>query len=99
MENMVDFTSLIFPLIFIGFLTEAVTEIVKQYFLNQNSKDKFLPFVSLVIALLLTFAMNVSIFESSQTFAYYLGVVVCALVASRGSSYVHNFFDKLPKRS
>lgn len=96
MNNMVDITILIIPLVFIGFLTETIVEIIKDYFFKTKKGKKYLSVVSLLTALLLCFAMGVSLFEPDNIVPYYIGMVICGVVASRGSNYVHNFFDRAP---
>ena len=99
MNNMVDIAIIIIPLIFIGFLTETVVEIIKDYFFKEKKGKKTLSLVSLLTALLLCFAMGISLFESEDPVAYYIGMVICGFVASRGSAYVHNFFDRVPTKN
>ena len=95
MENLTDISQLLFSLVLVGFLTEAVVEILKTYlFKGEAAKYTFL--ASLIIGLVLCFALQVSLFEPDNVIAYYIGIVICGLVASRGSNYVHNFLDTMP---
>lgn len=99
MENMVDITTLLFTLVLVGFLAEAVVEIIKDYFFKSKKSAKYLALVSLLTSALLCFSLKVSLFEPDNASAYYIGMVICALVASRGSNYVHNFLGKIPTKA
>ena len=99
MENMVDITTLLFTLVFVGFLTEAVVEILKGYFFKSKKSAGYLALVSLLTAAILCFSLKVSLFEPTDAAPYYVGMVICALVASRGSNYVHNFLGKIPLKT
>ena len=98
MEGMVDIATLLFTLVLVGFLTEAVVEILKDYFFKTKKSKKHLALVSLVTSTLLCFSFKVSLFEPDSISSYYIGMVVCAIVASRGSNYVHDFVGKIPTK-
>lgn len=98
MENLVDIGTLLVTLVLVGFLTETVVEIAKNYLMRSKSSQVYINVVSLVTAMVLCFALQVSLFESTDTVAYYIGVVICGLVASRGSNYVHNFLGEMPQK-
>lgn len=98
MENLVDIGALLVSLVLVGFLTETAVEIVKNYFFIGKTAQKYVPILSLVVALALSFALQVSLFEPTDKVAYYIGIVICGLVASRGSNYVHNFLGEVPQK-
>lgn len=97
MENLVDISTLLVSLVLVGFLTETVVEISKNFFGAKSSKT-YITIVSLLTAMILCFALQVSLFESTDAVPYYIGIVICGLVASRGSNYVHNFLGEMPQK-
>lgn len=99
MEQLVNIGELLFTLVLVGFLTETVVEILKTYVFKTSKSASYLFFISLVVGLLLVFALQVSIFEKDNLFAFYVGMVICGLVASRGSNYVHNWLGNIPIRN
>jgi uncharacterized protein YacL len=98
MNFLTDISALILTLVLIGFLTETLVEILKQFVIKQKMSAMFVYTLSIVIGLVLAFALQVSLFTKENAFAYYVGVVICGLVASRGSNYVHNFIGNMPKK-
>jgi uncharacterized protein YacL len=95
---LVDSSVLLPALLVIAFLTETIVEILKQFVIRIKMSALFVYFISIVVGLLLAFALHVSLFIKEDLFAYYIGVVICGLVASRGANYVHNFLINLPKK-
>lgn len=99
MNNLVDIGTLVVSLVLVGFLTETAVEIVKTYFFRTKASQNYVFLVSLVVAMVLCFALQVSLFEPTDQVAYYIGIVICGLVASRGSNYVHNFLGNVPQKT
>ena len=99
MNNIVDISTLLVSLVLVGFLTETAVEIVKTSFFSAKTHTKYITIVSLVVAFVLCFALQVSLFEPADQVAYYIGIVICGLVASRGSNYVHNFLGNIPQKN
>lgn len=98
MDQLVNIGELLGTLILIGFLTETVVEILKTYVFSTTKRAEYLFLVSLIIGFLLVFALQVSLFEPDNVVAYYVGMVICGLVASRGSNYVHNWLGNIPAK-
>lgn len=98
MSQLTNVGELLATLVLIGFLTETVVELLKNYVVKTKHSAVFIYTISIVVGLVLAFALRVSLFEPSQPFAYYVGMVICGLVASRGSNYVHNWLGNLPTR-
>lgn len=98
MELFTNLSDLIFTLVLVGFLTETVVEILKVSILKNSKGESTLFFVSLIVGMVLVFALQVSLFDNDNLFAYYVGMVICGLVASRGSNYVHNWLGQLPTK-
>lgn len=98
MEQFVDIGALLPTMILIGFLTESVVELIKQIFEDQKWPTKHLYIISIVVSLVLCSALQVSLFDQTSPTAYFVGIMICALVASRGSNFVHNWLDTIPTR-
>jgi Ca2+/H+ antiporter len=98
MNFLVDSASLLPALLVVVFLTEAVVEVVKDFVIQMKMSQLFVNFLSIIIAIVLAFALQVSLFGKDNLFAYYVGIVICGLIASRGANYVHNFLDTLPRK-
>jgi hypothetical protein len=96
MNYLEDISSLLGTLTLIGFLTEVVVELLKQTILRGKYTQTISYVLSILVALLLCFALDVSLFVADNAFAHILGVVICGLVASRGANYVHNFLGNIP---
>lgn len=99
MEQLVNIGELLVTLVLVGFLTETVVEILKTFVFKSAKSAAYLFFISLVVGLVLVFALQISLFEQNNQFAYYVGMVICGLVASRGSNYVHNWLGNIPFRN
>lgn len=88
--------NLMYPLaslLCIAAITEAVVETVKMLLskeLTSNGKQM----LSIVIAIVLSLTLNVSIFNSNGI-AYYVGVMLSGMIASRGSNYIHSLANVL----
>lgn len=78
-------------LVLLGFLTESATEVIKTMF---NTDGKLTYIISILIALVLGFALNVNIFGLTG-YWYYVSVAFSALMASRGANYIHGFAKNL----
>lgn len=98
MEQLTNIGELIFSLVIVGFLTESVVEILKLYFFRSAKSERILFFLSVIVGMILVFALQVSLFDKENVFAFYVGMAICGLVASRGSNYAHNWLDKIPKK-
>lgn len=98
MQYIADLSVLLINLLFIAFLTEATVEILKNFVIRAKMSELFVYLISVVIGILLAIALQVSLFTKENFFAYCVGIVICGLVASRGSNYVHNFLGNLPKK-
>lgn len=82
----------LFKLMIISFLTETITEIIKDFIPLQFSK-KASKYMSAAVALLFTFGSKLDLFAlfEIQFNIPYIGYIFSALIVSRGSNYVHNF--------
>lgn len=98
MENLTDIGTLLVSLVLVGFLTETAVEIVKNYFFKTKASQHYIFVVSIVVAFALCYALQVSLFEPDNKVAYYIGMALCGLVASRGSNYAHNFLGNVPEK-
>jgi uncharacterized membrane protein len=98
MAYLTDISVLLMTLVLVGFLTETVVELLKQFVMTSKHSAAFLYLISIAVGLILCFALQVSLFQKENLFAYYVGIVICGLVASRGSNYVHNWLGNLPKK-
>lgn len=98
MQYLTDMGVLLISLLFIAFLVETVVEILKVVIIGERMHSKFLYLLSMLIGIVLAFALKVSLFNSEIQFVYIIGVIICGLVASRGSNYIHNFVGNFPKK-
>lgn len=98
MQYIADLSTLLLNLLFIAFLTEATVEILKTFVIRAKMNELFIYLLSIVIGIVLAVALQVSLFTQENFFAYCIGLVICGLVASRGSNYAHNFLGKLPAK-
>ncbi len=82
----------LFQLMIIAFLTETITEIIKDSIPCQFSK-KINKYMSVAVALLFTFGSKLDLFSlfEMQFHIPYIGYIFSGLIVSRGSNYVHNF--------
>lgn len=98
MEYLVDVGNVLLSLVLVGFLTETVIELLKKFVAREKLSEMIIYSVSIILGITLCLALQISIFTSDNPFAYYIGVIICGLVASRGSNYVHNWFDSFPRK-
>ncbi len=91
-------TDLIFAMLLVSFLTETLVEILKNFFMRLKAPEEAIMLLSLILGVGLCVILQISLFLPSNIGAFWLGCVVCGVVASRGSNYVHNWFDRLPKK-
>lgn len=98
MENLVDPSGIALSLIMIGFITETVIELMKRYINGHKYADDIVDASSIILSVILCFVLSVSIFDETNIMANYIGTVIAGFVASRGSNYIHNWFDTLPKK-
>ncbi|WP_422661768.1 hypothetical protein ACK8P5_25780 (plasmid) [Paenibacillus sp. EC2-1] len=91
-----DWSTVIAVTLLIAFLTETVVEAIKTQFSVLSEGN--IQLVSLVLAILLAFLMQVSLFAEGSVGLKLVGFLIIGLVASRGASYAHNWFDKLPRK-
>lgn len=98
MENLVDPSSLVLSLIMIGFITETVIELMKRYVQGYKHADDIIDASSIILSVILCFVLRISIFDETSMMANYIGTIIAGFVASRGSNYIHNWFDTLPKK-
>ncbi len=79
----------------IALLIESLTEYIKDII---NGID-FKKIISVVLSLLICFGANLDLFEllGIDFNIPYVGIVLLAIVFSRGSNVVHDLFDKLKK--
>lgn len=98
MPAFADLTQLLLVLTLIAFLTETILTLFKTYLIKFKMYEEITMAISMLIGVVLAFVFGASLFTVDNPAAYYIGVVVCGLIASRGSNYVHNFFDNLPRK-
>lgn len=98
MQYLANIGDLIGTLVLVGFLTETVVELLKQFVIKGERSAIFKYTLSIVTGLVLAFALQVSLFTKESLFAYYVGMVICGLVASRGANYAHNWLGQVKKK-
>ncbi len=99
MEYLVDIGELLMTIVLIGFLTESIVELLKTYFMNSKHSAVVIYTLSIVVGMVLAFALKVSLFTPDNKLAYYVGIVICGLISSRGANYVHNWLGQLPNKT
>lgn len=99
MEYLVDLSTLALTIVMVGFLTETLVELFKTYFPKiKEEGSSTIHIISMTVSIILCIALGISLFESTNLFAYWVGTIFCGLIASRGSNYVHNWLDILPRK-
>jgi hypothetical protein len=89
----------------IGFFTEFIVEFFKKILTFFITKQRFRVKIwenlwfglSFITSIALCIWFEVSLFEAETKF-YSIGVVICGAVASRGSSFAHNWFDNFTRK-
>lgn len=99
MEFMADMSNLVVMLLLVAFLTETFVECLKNFVVQTKMSANTINGVAAIFGILMSFVLKVSLFTESNTAAYYIGIVLCGLVASRGANYVHNFVGNLPTKN
>lgn len=82
--------SLIYPvasLLGIAVLTEATVEMVKTL-VPKPITDSAKRVIAMLLAVIFSAVLNVSLFDDGN--AYYIGVILAGMIASRGSNYIHS---------
>lgn len=97
MQQLSELSTLLPAMLLIGFLTESVVEMIKQ-FVDTKMKSHHIYIIAFVVSFVLCCALDISLFTTSNMGAHYVGIPICALVASRGSNFVHNWLDTLPMK-
>lgn len=98
MNFMADMSNLVVMLLLVAFLTETFVECIKNFVIQSKMSANVTNGVAAIFGIVMSFVLKVSLFTESNTAAYYIGIVICGLVASRGANYVHNFVGNLPKK-
>jgi uncharacterized membrane protein YoaK (UPF0700 family) len=94
-----DLQNLLLMMLFLAFLTETVVEMIKRYLVRTKPYEEIVELISLVVAVFFALVFRVSLFApENNPVIFWVGVVICGLVVSRGGNYVHNWLDKLPKK-
>jgi hypothetical protein len=85
--------SLIAVWLMVAFLTESLTEVIKNLF-PTVIKDKATYSTSIVIGIVLAYAFGLNIFGLVGA-GVYVSYVVAGVLASRGANYVNGLLSKL----
>lgn len=96
MSYISDISVLLANLLLVAFLTETVIEVLKNFVIRMKLSEAFVYTLSILVGVIIAFALQVSLFTDANSFAYYVGIVIAGLVASRGANYIHNFIGNLP---
>ncbi|MGN7765374.1 hypothetical protein [Paenibacillus sp. 22594] len=75
----------------VAFLSEALTEILKQAFPIQDKQTYLL---SIVIGVILAFVFEVDLFNLTGP-GHYVSIVLCGILASRGSNYINGLLKHI----
>lgn len=78
----------------IGLLTETIVEVIKNLTPKRFS-DRGLQFISLLVSVSLCLMLNVSVFINVPAAVIIVGSVICGMIASRGSNFVHSTIDAM----
>lgn len=76
-------------LLFIAFLTESLTEILKSVFPLHAFKGTVTYFVSVVVGIILALVLDVNILGLTDPLGYYVSIACAGLLASRGANYIN----------
>jgi len=79
--------------ILVALLTEGVTEIVKVVF-PDKIRDKAAYATSIVVGIIMAFALNVQLFDLTGSSAH-VTTAVTGILASRGANYLYSFLRKI----
>lgn len=93
----VDWDVLLTKLLTLSFLVEAATEVIKLALRSHGIalKQEHSFVLSLLIGIGLSFALDISLFESGDSVVHLTGCVFAGLAASRGGNYIHDFIQQL----
>ncbi|WP_145052474.1 hypothetical protein [Paenibacillus xylanexedens] len=77
--------------VLVAFLTEAVTEVLKQVI---PIKDRMTYVVALVVGVGLAFVFQVDLFSLSGV-GHYVSIALFGVLASRGANYINGFLKQI----
>lgn len=96
MPNFTDWATLTGIILLIAFLVETIVEIIKQQVPKVMTEQSTM-LISTLLGVILSILFQVGLFDTTEPGLKWVGLVIVGLVASRGSNYVHNWMDKLPR--
>jgi 1,4-dihydroxy-2-naphthoate octaprenyltransferase len=81
-------------LLVIAFLTESLTEILKNVLPDGVIKDKLTYGLSIAVGILLTYSFGVNLF-GLEGIGKHVSEIAAGILASRGANYVNGFAKKI----
>lgn len=75
----------------VAFLSEALTEILKQAF---PIRDKMTYLLSIVVGVILAFVFDADLFNLTGP-GHYVSILLCGILASRGSNYINGLLKQI----
>lgn len=92
-----DFSVLLGVMLLIAFLTETLIEFAKVQ-LEAYLNERQIQGIAAVIGVLLAWLLHADLFVTNNIGLMIVGYLIVGFVSSRGASYIHNWFDKLPRK-
>lgn len=102
MPQFTDWQALLGLMLLIAFLTETIVEVVKTQLIKPAFglplSDEAIQLIATLLGIILAWLFGAKLFETDNLGLIIVGYIVVGIVSSRGSNFVHNWLDKLPRK-
>jgi ABC-type uncharacterized transport system permease subunit len=93
--ELVNITDLTNQLLIISSITKVVVDLLKTKIPESDYSSQIKVIAAYLIPILITVFFNVSLFETNNEAAFYIGAVGAGVIAGLGSTFIHEILKSL----